>query len=1332
MRNLKLLQCVSVKDKAELKHCYQLCVDYDTGHVYGATDNGLCKLDAKSSTVVWCAEWTGSGCTSIGDGISIIGLCHLADQMAVCAATSAGDLLLCQTGVPQLECVGTVDGGLHAMSWSPDMELLTLATGKGTLILMTKDFDPITEIAIDDEHIAEGEFVALGWGKKETQFHGSEGKQAARETKKGTREVFNWDDHKSQLTWRGDGQFFAVSYIHPQKRNRVVKLWTREGKLHATSEDVDGLENVLSWKPSGSIIASSQRRPNKHEIVFFEKNGLRHGEFTLPFSVNQVKVVNISWNLESTVLCVWCETLPVTDGSDNTVKTSYIMLWTRSNYHWYLKQNMEFPGDAGQRVSAVIWDPEHAYTLHVACESGQYLHYSWAWTVHQSCGMTNDDYSNVAVIDGDRLHITPMGKMIVPPPLSAYNIKLSMPIDQVIFSPSGTDFAIVPTDGTFHLYSFAKNGSGDTNTIQVGAAGGNSFNMTCTTPYLKDIYAFDLDAVECYGLVSKQHLTWLSKDELLFTILTSSGSQVLCHGKLIDNTKSIKVVCEHPIEDAVYSLTVNHLSDTIAVQLSDGTLLKMKSADDFPTPWENANGEVVSFPQPCTQMAICDFDGEEVVLGLTERFRFFVNNFEVSNNCTSFGVHNDFLLLTTHSHTCRCISKSTKVAALQTLLNDKTLPLDENVRRVERGSRIVSILAHDTKVVLQMPRGNLETINPRALILSAIKKNLNLRQYATAFGIARKHRLNLNLLYDHNPGSFLGDVAEFVKQLDSVNYINLFLTELHEEDVTTTMYAGAYDRVCRPADKAAESSKKIDIICNDFNKTLQEINSDKYLLCLLTTHVKKTEPELEAALLRIQSLKDVANPVVTAEQAMKYLLLLVDVNQLYDVALGMYDFELVVVVAERSQKDPKEYLPFLNNLKKMETNYQRYTIDRYLKRYKNALHHISKCGNEQFAECLQLVNEQHLFSEALQLYSVSSSEYKEIALAYGDYLLEHGEDEEAGIVYNRAGHTEQALQSYSMACNWRMAIIMATQLKKSPEATNSICTELAERLVLKHQHVEAACLYEQYASNIEEAIVTLVEGCHWEEALRLMYKHGRTDFIETNLKPSLLESFQNQTSLIEKLKKDFDHHRARLAIVREQKEKARLELLEADGDGVADADLFSDTSSATGMSVTFSQLSSTDSQSSRTSKSSGRSGKSRRKANRRKWTLREGSANENLALVEALHQIVSQTQQLMLDTGALLKMLMFFHHDNEAFKLQKELQEFLSIVDSAKSEIWDPEQENTNSPKVITGPDSTANAIAQAMQLGIKTDTEVRLDPEMKYPPQFKNVKWTLFSATNK
>ena len=50
-----------------------------------------------------------------------------------------------------------------------------------------------------------------------------------------------------------------------------------------------------------------------------------------------------------------------------------------------------------------------------------------------------------------------------------------------------------------------------------------------------------------------------------------------------------------------------------------------------------------------------------------------------------------------------------------------------------------------------MPRGNLETIYPRVLVLLSVRRDLDQLHYGNAFLTMRKHRINLNLIYDHNP-----------------------------------------------------------------------------------------------------------------------------------------------------------------------------------------------------------------------------------------------------------------------------------------------------------------------------------------------------------------------------------------------------------------------------------------------------------------------------------------------------------------------------------------------------------------------------------------------------
>nr|XP_030707820.1 elongator complex protein 1-like isoform X4 [Globicephala melas] len=72
-------------------------------------------------------------------------------------------------------------------------------------------------------------------------------------------------------------------------------------------------------RPSGSLIASMQDKPNQQDVVFFEKNGLLHGHFTLPFLKDEVKVNDLLWNADSTVLAVWLEDLQREENS--TLKT---------------------------------------------------------------------------------------------------------------------------------------------------------------------------------------------------------------------------------------------------------------------------------------------------------------------------------------------------------------------------------------------------------------------------------------------------------------------------------------------------------------------------------------------------------------------------------------------------------------------------------------------------------------------------------------------------------------------------------------------------------------------------------------------------------------------------------------------------------------------------------------------------------------------------------------------------------------------------------------------------------------------------------------------------
>lgn len=50
---------------------------------------------------------------------------------------------------------------------------------------------------------------------------------------------------------------------------------------------------------------------------------------------------------------------------------------------------------------------------------------------------------------------------------------------------------------------------------------------------------------------------------------------------------------------------------------------------------------------------------------------------------------------------------------------------EESLRKVERGAKVLIALHNDTGCLLQMPRGNIELIHPRTLLISKLKSDID-------------------------------------------------------------------------------------------------------------------------------------------------------------------------------------------------------------------------------------------------------------------------------------------------------------------------------------------------------------------------------------------------------------------------------------------------------------------------------------------------------------------------------------------------------------------------------------------------------------------------------
>ena len=97
--------------------------------------------------------------------------------------------------------------------------------------------------------------------------------------------------------------------------------------------------------------------------------------------------------------------------------------------------------------------------------------------------------------------------------------------------------------------------------------------------------------------------------------------------------------------------------------------------------------------------------------------------------------------------------------------------IDSRTRRIEQGARVVAAPPGFVDVVLQMPRGNLEKVAPRALVLPFLARALDARRFAIAAAVAARHRVDLNVIVDRAWPRFLKHADAFVRDVDDPDVV---------------------------------------------------------------------------------------------------------------------------------------------------------------------------------------------------------------------------------------------------------------------------------------------------------------------------------------------------------------------------------------------------------------------------------------------------------------------------------------------------------------------------------------------------------------------------------
>ncbi|KAI0030870.1 IKI3 family-domain-containing protein [Vararia minispora EC-137] len=1157
----------------------------------------------------------------------IVALGVLPDEGVLALLTRAGEIATLALDAPDepIRTIGDIDDGIDGAAWSPDAATLAIVTRAGALVLMSATFEVIAEGPLDREDFGADAPTALGWGSTQTQFHGSLGKSAASSsTLPALAAAPPSDDTLPRLTWRSDGAFLGISSLSPPSTNnlrrRVIRIFARDGSLQATSEPVPGLEHALAWRPAGpGLLAATQRfggfvgagqgRRGRHDVVFFERNGLRHGEFEMREGEGRVRkegreqegegyrVRELGWSAGGGVFSVWI----------SRKDADAVQLWTTGNYHWYLKQELT-PPPGRTRFSSVAWHPEDAMRMLLTTDDTfveQHL-------ALETCS-TPFDTGTVAVVDGANILLTPFRTSNVPPPMYAH----TLPLPPTHFPPSAAPRHIALAQSTDTLCALSPSGHV------------TAYDLRTHGRTLDPRHLFSADLSGALDAVWRETALWDGAVAVLGA--TPAGHDILRLAPDRDDPGAahtcVGAVCVGVMRGgrliaAVASAPGHPDSTNVLADVDAPSVIDVPSDIEAPPSVDSANAstDAPASAQSATHAPLT-----------------------LATSATSFACTAEFVIYTTAVHEAHFVRTEELCAAGQDGPDAGLPTVRSEKRRVERGARIVVAVPAATALVLQMPRGNLETIYPRPMVMAVVRTDVARGEYRKAFVACRKHRIDLASLVEQDFDRFVTDVPVFVRQVNEVEYLNLFLTSIGQ---------------------SALSVERIGVLCDAVRTELERVDLKKYANCVLTAHVAKKPPELESALGVLLKLKE--SDAALVEDAVKYVIFLVDANTLFDVALGMYDFELVLMIAQYAQKDPREYLPFLRTLRALQPDYQRFKIDDHLRRHASALRQIARAGSEHFNEALAYAERHRLLEDAIQIWK-STEQYPAVLTAYGEHLFERREFRQAAIAFVEAAQHRKALVAYEKALLWRELFDLALRNGLEEEELLDTAYRVADDLIGKKRFGEAGRVLLDFAKDVRGAVNALVLGSDFSEARRILALHRETELLEELVHPATLDARQQTAEDLAEMREQLRKQVARVVELRVKKtEEPDAFYGIDDAPELHNVDVMTDASAFTA----FTRY--TAAPSAATGTTSKRSSRSKRKMERKVGSGRKGTVDEEEYLLKSITKLVERFRSLQEEAGALIPHLLQFTptHRAEACTLQADVAAFETELSEALAVVW--------------------------------------------------------------
>ena len=664
---------------------------------------------------------------------------------------------------------------------------------------------------------------------------------------------------------------------------------------------------------------------------------------------------------------------------------------------------------------------------------------------------------------------------------------------------------------------------------------------------------------------------------------------------------------------------------------------------------------LVTLPEVALHLGVA-FDTTLIALSAT-RFKLYAVSLESSvakaarlleAECTSFATHASFIVWTT-------LKSQLRFASQQQL---EVLPKWD--REMETGALMVACVPRGARTIVQAPRGSFETVYPRPLVMLAGEKLLEVKQYGRALDLFRKHKIDLSQLVTANHGAILDHLDQLVASVADADRLCLFLTQVGEGPCL----ADTINRVCEGVRKAVGPEMVNVVLTSLIQQKPSRVPEALSVVAELRHRVHREAAQTVFSAKEPRAGKD------AGERALDYLTFLVPVESLFDEALGMYDFDLVGVVAKRGQKDPREYVPLLESLRRLSVPRMRHAVDVRLKRWSSALANLAQENTEEAAsECMALVRERRLFRFALTRVWTEESACRRLCFAaYGDYLEGKGRQAEAGVCFARAGQPDREAQCAAQLGDWAWAVVASRGAAET-------MAEVAAVLESQHRWEELARMRafpglaaEKSSGGVAEALARAGQYSEaaawgWPGLAALL---GRTAAERASLWRGSAARFGQLAGRLRALRnarREFESRRA-------------AERLEAGGEESETPSEYSQASTSSRASSTFSSGSSA---SSLATLAQGRAAQQARAAKKgssssseaRRLTGKPGSMHEEEWLHRELRALVPD-EPLLRSAFSLLLALLRANLDTEATALQRALSGLIAECEAAAADMLAP------------------------------------------------------------